>query len=116
MDEEPDRLVLALHAEMELHLEGEIGRDALPLPDGHVLLDDALHSLDVQVGRLHDVVHAHGRRDSHALPDLGRDGGLLRGHVLRGQVAGGEGDVARGPEARAAGQRPEASGGGGGGG
>lgn len=47
VDEELDRLGLALDADLELHLEGEVGGDALPFPDAHVLLDDALHALDV---------------------------------------------------------------------
>lgn len=104
MDEELDGLGLGLHGDLELHLEGEVGGDALALPDAHVLLDDALQALDVQVGRLDDVVDAEGRRDAHAPADLGRVLGLLLGHVGGGGDVAGEGDLqARGAEAQGAG-------------
>jgi len=81
--EEPDGLGLAVDGELELDLEGEVGRDALALPHADVLLDDALHALDVQVGRLDDVVDAERRRDAHPPADLGRGRGLLGRHVVR---------------------------------
>lgn len=101
MGDEPDRLVLAVELELELHFEGEIGRDALALPNADVLLDDALHAAQVQAGRLGDVVDADGHRDAHALPDLGRSRGLLGSHVMgRGHVAA-DGHPGRDVEARA---------------
>jgi hypothetical protein len=87
VNEEPDGLGLAVDVEAELDLEGKVGGDALALPDAHVLLDDALHALDVEVGRLDDVVDAERGRDAHAPADLGRRRGLLRGHVVRGHLA-----------------------------
>jgi hypothetical protein len=86
--EEPDGLGLALDGELELDLEGEVGRDALALPHADVLLDDALHALDVQVGRLEDVVDAERRCDAHPPADLGRGRGLLGRHVVRGHLVG----------------------------
>lgn len=107
--EEPDRLVLAVQLELEPHLEGEIGRDALALPDTDVLLDHALHATEVQVRRLGDVVDADRHRDAHALAEIGRRRGLLGGHVKgRGHVAAG-GNLARGAEARAAPRGREAA-------
>lgn len=110
MGEEPDRFVLPIHPELELHLEGEIGRDAFALPDADVLLDHTLHATDVQVRRLGDVVDAYRRRDAHALADLGGRRGLLGGHVRgrRGDVAVGD-NLANGAEAPAAQRRPEAA-------
>lgn len=118
MHEELDRLRLRVDGELELDLEGEVGGDALALPDADVLLDDALHALDVQVGRLDDVVDAEGRRDAHSPADLGRVLGLLLGHVRRGGDVAGEGDPRAGgaEKARGAGRRPEAAAAGGGGG
>jgi len=99
--DEPDRLVLAVQLELERHLEGEIGRDALALPNADVLLDDALHAAQLQAGRLGNVVDADGRRDAHALPDLGRSRGLLGSYVMeRGHVAA-DGHPGRDVEARA---------------
>jgi hypothetical protein len=88
VDEEPDGLGLALDGELDLDLEGQVGGDALALPHADVLLDDALHALDVQVGRLDDVVDAERRRDAHPPADLGRGRGLLGRHVVRGHLAG----------------------------
>jgi hypothetical protein len=57
--------------ELELDLEREVGRDALALPQAGVLLDDALHALDVlQIGRLEDVIDAERLRDAHLLADV----------------------------------------------
>lgn len=88
MGEEADGLGLAVDGELELDLEGEVGRDALALPHADVLLDDALHALHVQVGRLEDVVDAERRRDAHPPADLGRGRRLLGRHVVRGHLVG----------------------------
>jgi hypothetical protein len=99
--DEPDRLVLAVQLELELYLEWEIGRDALPLPNADVLLDDALHAAQVQAGRLGNVVDADGHRDAHALPDLGRSSGLLGSHVMGRRHVAADGHPTLDVEARA---------------
>lgn len=101
MGDEPYRLVLAVQLQLELHLEGEVGRDPLSLPHADVLLDDALHAAQVQPRRLGDVVDADGRRDAHALPDLVRGRGLLGGHVRRRDHVASDGHPGCDVEARA---------------
>lgn len=101
VSEEPDRLVLSVELQLELHPERAIGRDALALPDTDILLDHTFPAAEVQVRRLGDVVDADRRRDAHALAELGRRRGLLVRHV-GGWGHAADGDLARGAEARAA--------------
>uniref|UniRef100_A0A8R7TKE5 Uncharacterized protein n=1 Tax=Triticum urartu TaxID=4572 RepID=A0A8R7TKE5_TRIUA len=103
VSEEPDRLVLSVELQLELHPERAIGRDALALPDTDILFDHTFHAAEVQVRRLGDVVDADRSRDAHALAELGRRRGLLVRHVGgRGRGHAADGDLARGAEARAA--------------